>query len=226
MALARWKDLCIDADDPGVLGRFWGAVLDLEIETLEDGDVVMRAPGEPHRTIWVNKVPEQKAVKHRVHADVRIDLDTVLGLGATVLRAPDDEISWHVMADPEGGEFCVFEPVADPSGRFYEINVDCADSHALAAWWSEVLGGTAGEQEDKPWRWVENVPDLPFEFLVFAPVPEPKTVKNRWHWDVTCDDIDGLVAKGASLLRKPDADISWHVMADPEGNEFCAFPSS
>jgi len=226
MALARWKDLCIDATDPGVLGRFWGAVLDLEIETQDNGDLVMRAAGEPGRTIWVNGVPEPKTAKHRVHPDIRIELDTVLDLGATVLRAPDDEVHWHVLADPEGGEFCVFEPAPDPAGTFYELVVATADPAAQSAWWADVLGGIARKQEDKPWRWVEDVPDLPFPFLVFTPVPEPKSVKNRWHWDVVCDDVDGLVAKGAAVLRKPDAEISWHVMTDPEGNEFCVFASS
>jgi hypothetical protein len=56
-------------------------------------------------------------------------------------------------------------------------------------------------------------------------VPEPKAVKNRVHWDLVCDDVDALVAKGATLLRGPDDDIDWHVLADPEGNEFCVFPS-
>jgi hypothetical protein len=62
-------------------------------------------------------------------------------------------------------------------------------------------------------------------FWVFQRVPEPKTVKNRVHWDVTLVDttIDGLVAAGATLLRPKDDEIHWWVMADPEGNEFCAF---
>ncbi len=48
-------------------------------------------------------------------------------------------------------------------------------------------------------------------------------MKNRWHWDVVCDDVDALVVTGATLLREPDDDIDWHLLADPEGNEFCAF---
>jgi hypothetical protein len=57
----------------------------------------------------------------------------------------------------------------------------------------------------------------------FVPVPEPKTVKNRIHWDVTVPGAAPLVEAGAIVLREPDAEISWHVLADPEGNEFCAF---
>ena len=52
-------------------------------------------------------------------------------------------------------------------------------------------------------------------------MPEPKTVKNRVHWDVTAEEIDPLLAAGAVVLREPDDDIDWYICADPEGNEFC-----
>ena len=58
----------------------------------------------------------------------------------------------------------------------------------------------------------------------FCRVPEPKTAKNRLHIDVTTDDLDALVAHGATVLRaKGDGGIGWTVLADPDGNEFCAF---
>jgi hypothetical protein len=63
---------------------------------------------------------------------------------------------------------------------------------------------------------------MPFEALVFSTVPEPKTVKNRIHWDVH-GQVEDLLGKGATLLRLRDDEISWDVMADPEGNEFCVF---
>ena len=55
--------------------------------------------------------------------------------------------------------------------------------------------------------------------------PEPKTVKNRIHWDVETDDVELLVERGATVLRAADDELSWTVLADPEGNEFCAFTS-
>ena len=54
-------------------------------------------------------------------------------------------------------------------------------------------------------------------------MPEPKTVKNRIHWDVEAADVQPLLDRGATVLREPDDVICWHVLADPEGNEFCAF---
>jgi hypothetical protein len=53
-------------------------------------------------------------------------------------------------------------------------------------------------------------------------VPEPKSGPNSVHWDVA-GDVAALSAAGATMLREPDGDVSWHVMADPEGNEFCVF---
>jgi hypothetical protein len=70
------------------------------------------------------------------------------------------------------------------------------------------------------------LPGAPFDYFVFNPVPEPKTVKNRWHCDVVSDDLDGLLDRGATLLRAPDNDVDWHVLADPEGDELCVFTSS
>jgi hypothetical protein len=67
------------------------------------------------------------------------------------------------------------------------------------------------------------VPEAPFDALVFVPVPERKTVKNRIHIDVTTPDVQRLIAAGARMLHAQDAHISWSVLADPDGNEFCAF---
>ena len=63
--------------------------------------------------------------------------------------------------------------------------------------------------------------------VFFNEVPEAKTVKNRVHLDVWLPgtEIEPLVGLGARVLRAPDEDIDWWVVADPEGNEFCAFPA-
>ena len=53
-------------------------------------------------------------------------------------------------------------------------------------------------------------------------MPEPKTVKNRIHWDVLVDDVADLVGAGAVVIR-PQGEDPWTMLADPEGNEFCAF---
>ncbi|CAN5829421.1 hypothetical protein BH24ACT6_BH24ACT6_14410 [soil metagenome] len=62
--------------------------------------------------------------------------------------------------------------------------------------------------------------------ILFAAVPEDKTVKNRIHLDLRPDDQAAEVARYEALgARRVDVgqsnDVTWVVMADPEGNEFC-----
>jgi hypothetical protein len=117
----------------------------------------------------------------------------------------------------------VFVREGEIKQRLYEVVVDTGpDPHRIAAWWADLIGGRVGDNE-RGFSYLEHIPNAPFEFLVFIPVPEPKTVKNRIHLDVTTADLDPLVAAGAKLLRAQDDEIAWNVMADPEGNEFCAF---
>lgn len=225
MAVARYKDLCIDATGSEDLGRFWARVLGLRFEPNRRTGTLTGSL--PEQRIWMNEVPEAKTVKHRVHLDVHTaSVDELVGLGATVLE-PAEEFgrAWTVLADPEGGEFCAF--VRDrgtlASYRLYELAVDAVNPQLIAAWWAEVLGATMGGREDKGWWWLEDVPGLPFDGWVFGSVPEPKTVKNRIHWDVTVDSVDDLVSAGAVIVRDPDDEIFWTICADLEGNEFCAF---
>jgi len=215
-----YKDLCLDAVDADRLGRFWAQALGLSYRAHRDGDADLSGPTPQHR-VWINAVPEPKTVKQRLHLDVHAaSVDEHVGWGATVLDA--ESFRWTVMADPEGGEYCLFVRDEPPPFRLYELVVDAVDAPAIATWWAEVLGARI-EHDDEGFPGIVEIPGAPFEAIVFAPVPEPKAVKNRIHIDVTTDDVDGLVAAGARLLRPPDAEISWTVMADPEGNEFCAF---
>ncbi|HEY9377254.1 MAG TPA: VOC family protein [Jiangellaceae bacterium] len=217
MGLATWRALCMDAHDAAKLAGFWAAVLGLSPDDGSDGSIRLDG-GDENQQLWVDPVPEPKTVKHRVHLDVEVgDLDGVLELGATVVRPPGDDRTWWVMADVESGEFCAFVRDGRPSlpGRLYEVVVDCADPHVVSAWWAEVM---ALRREDDALTGA-----LPFDYLCFGAVPEPKAAKNRIHWDVVAPDVPALVAAGARILREPDDDIFWHVLADPEGNEFCAF---
>lgn len=222
MSLATFKDLCIDATSATDLGTFWARTLGLELRVLADGDVNLSGP-TPQHTVWVNQVPDPKVVKHRVHLDVRArSVAELVDLGAEVVDA--DSFPWVVMADLEGGEFCVFlrDDVSDY--RLYEVVIDCRDDAASSAWWAEVVGGRRVINE-RGFSYLDDIPGVPFDSLVFVPVPEPKTVKNRIHLDVTAPGVDPLVEHGASLLRPQDDEIGWDVMADPEGNEFCVFTS-
>jgi catechol 2,3-dioxygenase-like lactoylglutathione lyase family enzyme len=206
------------------LGRFWGAVLGLELRPDgASGDLVGATEGHG---IAMCRVPEPKTVKHRVHLDVKTPSVAALEqLGASVVRpAEESGLRWTVMADPEGGEFCAFVRGPDdvPAYRGYALCVDAARGVDIARWWAEVLGADlATENDGEAWA-LRGVPGLPFDSLLFLDVPEPKAVKNRIHWDVYADPAE-MEAAGATLLRARDGEIRWHVMADPEGNEFCVF---
>ena len=222
--IARFKDLSIDAVDPLLLGPFWAAALGLELAR-RDADMVQLTGPTPQSTVWLAQVPEPVAVKQRVHLDVHVAAaDDLLRLGATPLDL--DSFRWQVLRDPEGGELCAFPREVVPDRRLYEVVVDCADPAALAPWWAHVLGGRWQHDEEHGWASVSEIPGAPFDHLVFVPVPEAKTVKNRIHWDVDVADVADialLTAYGAQVLREPDDEIVWTVLADPAGNEFCTF---
>ncbi len=223
-AVARWKELCMDTTGEEGLGRFWADVAGLDFRPDSvSGDVV--GPTEGHG-IAMCRVPEARTVKHRVHLDVYTSaVDDLVARGATVvLPAEESGLPWTVMADPEGGEFCAFlkEVEAMPEYRIHGLVVDSVDPESIARWWAEALGGKLDGRPDKGWWWVEDAPGLPIATMDFVPVPEPKTVKNRIHWDVV-STVEAMRERGATLLRARDEEISWSVMADPEGNEFCVF---
>jgi Glyoxalase-like domain len=221
MAIARFKDLCVDASDPARLGAFWARVLDRTWAPKEDGAGLVSGP-TPQHTIWINQVPEPASVKHRVHLDIyATHLADLEALGGTVVEPLHGTRTWTVMADPEGGEFCAFLRAEIPAERLHGLVVDSADPAAQARWWAEIYGVTVTDNEQ--WFTLDGVPGMPILTMDFVPVPEPKTVKNRVHWDVTAPDVMPLLEAGATVLREPDEEIDWHVLADPEGNEFCAF---
>ena len=183
MPLARWKDLCLDAGDMPVAAGFWAGALGLSPEPPRE-TVTCLAGDPPERTTWVNKVPEPKVGKNRVHLDLVLpSVDPLVAAGATVLHEPSEGWEWHVLAAPDGAELCVFAPKPDEPTA---LVVDATDERASAAWWADVLGATLSPGPEGRLRWLRDVPGLPFDVWKFVQVPEAKTVKNRWHWDVVC----------------------------------------
>jgi hypothetical protein len=224
MPLVTFKAICIDANDVAAVEGFWSSTLGYELQRLDDGDSVLRG-AEPGEEVWINLVPEPRAVKQRVHLDVRAaSLEPFAGLAQLT---GDGEFAWTTFADPEGGEFCVFTYEEPPVQKLKDVVVDAADHLAISRWWADVIGGELGHDGDR-YSHLDAIPGSPLESIDFVPVPEPKTVKNRVHWDVTLlpgATVEDLVAAGAAVLRPADDQQRWTVMADPEGNEFCVFPA-
>ncbi|HKE69096.1 MAG TPA: VOC family protein [Nocardioidaceae bacterium] len=221
MALAAFKDLVIDADDPTRLGRFWADLLGRELHRQHGGDAEIRGV-TPEHMIWVNRVPEPKTVKQRVHLDIYTrSLADLEALGASVVEPQREGWHWTIMGDVEGGEFCAFLRDELPSERLHGLVVDSADPEAQAAWWAAIYEAEVTHHE-AGWSTVDQVAGMPIQTMDFVPVPEPKTVKNRVHWDVT-GEVEPLVDAGATVLQASGDGIGWSVLADPEGNEFCVF---
>jgi hypothetical protein len=220
--VTRFKELCMDTAAEGTaLGEFWAAATGCSFAAGspgDPGDVVGEVEG---MGIAICPVPEKKTVKHRVHLDVHTDsVDSLIALGARPAPGYGGD-PWTVLLDPEGGEFCAFVREEVPAYRTYELTVDTHDPEAQARWWAEVFGVQPTSGGKEYWS-IHDIPGMPFESIVFDPVPEPKTVKNRIHWDVYGDAGD-LVTRGATMLAELPR---WTVLADPEGNEFCVFPAT
>jgi hypothetical protein len=139
----------------------------------------------------------------------------------------------------------------------FQVAVDCADPHALADWWADALGwvvedtdedfvrrmiaeGFATEDDTMIHRgqlvWKDGAairhPDDEVRGdrrrIIFQPVPEAKTVKNRVHLDVWVGpenveaELERLMEMGAAFLhRGQQGPQTWVTIADPEGNELC-----
>jgi hypothetical protein len=218
----RFKDLCLDALDPKAVAPFWAGALGLTVEHQDNGDAVLRGSA-PGQTLWINTVPEPKTTKNRVHIDLHSEsLETLLALGARPQPVQHDEDPWTVLDDPEGNDLCAFvrPPERVPAYKAYELVVDAVDYRAIGQWWADVFGVELQQEDGKVWTWLEGVPGFAMEAWVFGWVPEPKTVKNRLHWDVY-GDVAELQARGATRLGEMPG---WTVLADPDGNEFCVFP--
>ncbi|MGL6235324.1 MAG: VOC family protein [Segniliparus sp.] len=112
------------------------------------------------------------------------------------------------------------------TSRLETVTVDCRDPARLAAFWTRALGWeeVRGDEEG-----VEIAPpDRRGASILFLAVPDAKTVKNRLHFDLRAAEggqagevarLEALGARKADIGQGPS--VSWVVLADPEGNEFC-----
>jgi predicted enzyme related to lactoylglutathione lyase len=112
------------------------------------------------------------------------------------------------------------------------ITVDARNPKALAEFWAQALGWSLGEDGDDIGWWIERELGDPkktgFPDILFLKVPDTKIVKNRLHLDLRPGDqdvevarLEQLGAKKVDIGQLTDPEVTWVVMADLEGNEFC-----
>jgi predicted enzyme related to lactoylglutathione lyase len=112
--------------------------------------------------------------------------------------------------------------------RIHNITFDCADARRLATFWSTLTGWNVYYDDDPE---VVLAPSFPHEAtgMLFIPVPEGKTAKNRLHLDLSPEQgtrdemVERAVAAGATVIgdHRTGDGSGWVTLTDPEGNEFC-----
>lgn len=117
------------------------------------------------------------------------------------------------------------------SCRISEVVIDAYDPEKLAQFWGEVLGYVVLDREDD--GSIEIGPsDVgfggPLPTVILSPTVDPRPKKLRLHIDVSPTDreqgaeLERLLALGARRVDVGQTGTeNWHVLADPEGNEFC-----
>jgi len=115
--------LCVDTSDPSATADFWEAALGWRRTHAEPDEVVLEPPAGSREDgvaadLLFLRVPEGKTVKNRLHIDLRPDdqaaeVARLEGLGARRIDVGQGEdVTWVVLADPDGNEFCVLRALA------------------------------------------------------------------------------------------------------------------
>ena len=225
--------LCWDANDPNRLARFWADLLERDIA--DDGVTVLPSD-DTEFSIQFQLSQEQKVGPNRMHLhltsisldDQQSTVDRALRLGARHLDIGQGPEEGHVvLADPEGNEFCVIEPgntfLAD-CGFLGELT--CDGSKEVGHFWSDALGWPLVWDQDE--ETAIQSPRGGSKISWGGPPVAPKTGKNRLHLHLAPPvhgdheaEVERLVALGAKRIEIGQGSVSWVVMADPDGNEFC-----
>ena len=233
---SRLVALTIDANDPRLLARFWAGVLGWDEAADSVRDIRLVPTDDTGFGLRFLPTQDRKTGKNRMHFDLTsVSLEDqqqtvarALGLGARhidVGQLPDEE---HVvLADPEGNEFCVIEPgntfLADCG---FVGALACDGSQEVGYFWRDALGWPLVWDQDQETaiRSPQGGPKITWG----GPPLMPKTGKNRLHLDlaplVSGDqraEVERLVSLGAARIDIGQGEVSWVVMADPDGNEFC-----
>ena len=228
--------VCFDAHDPRRLATFWAGVLGWEIVDDPD-DVVTLEPndGTAYRIDFA-QTQEPKPGQNQMHFDLtstspeeqQQTVARALELGAQHIDVGQRPEEGHVvLADPEGNEFCVIEAgnnfLADTA---FIGAINCDGTQEVGYFWSEALGWPLVWDQDE--ETAIQSPAGGSKMSWGGPPVNPKTGKNRLHLDIAPPagsdqqaEVDRLVSLGATHLDIGQGDVSWVVMADPDGNEFC-----
>jgi predicted enzyme related to lactoylglutathione lyase len=115
---SRFDSVVVDCTDPAALARFWTNVLGWQIVSEAADEVVLAKDETTLPCLLFGTATDEKVTKNRLHIDLVPDdqdaeVERILALGATRADVGEsDDVTWVVLADPEGNEFCVLTPRA------------------------------------------------------------------------------------------------------------------
>jgi predicted enzyme related to lactoylglutathione lyase len=228
--------LSVDAHEPPRLARFWAGVLGWEMAD-DPRDGIALLPGDD-TAFRIRFAPTQdyKVGQNQMHfhltstsqEDQQQTVARSVGLGARHIDVGQRPEEGHVvLADPEGNEFCVIEPGNNwLAGCGFFAELGCEGSQQAGYFWSEALGWPLVWDQDQ--QTAIRSPSGGPKISWGGPPLTPKTGKYRLHFDLAPPpggdqqvQVDRLVALGATRIDIGQGDVSWVVMADPDGHEFC-----
>ena len=229
--------LCWDATDPLRLARFWAGTLGRELASTGDatGVALLPSDGTSFR-IRLQPTQEPKVGRNQMHLhltstslqDQQQTVARALALGARHIDVGQRPEEGHVvLADPEDNEFCVIEPgnsFLTDCGFLGELA--CDGSQEVGYFWSKALGWPLVWDQDE--ETAIQSPGGGTKIAWGGPPLAPRTGKNRAHFDLAPPvdgdqqaEVERLVSLGATRLDIGQGEVSWAVMADPDGHEFC-----
>jgi predicted enzyme related to lactoylglutathione lyase len=228
--------LCVDANDPLRLARFWAGVLGWEPADQAGAGVGLLPSDDTGFRMRFLPTRERKSGQNRMHLDLTSTSlehqeQTVarsLELGGRHLDVGQRPEEGHVvLADPEGNEFCVLEPGNDFLADCGFVGaLACDGSQEVGYFWSRALGWPLVWDQDQETaiRSPHGGPKITWG----GPPVAPKAGRNRLHLDLAPPvegdqraEVDRLVSLGATRVDLGHGDPSRAVLADPDGNEFC-----
>jgi len=220
---SRLLGLAIDALEAAALEDFWFSLLGDEpglVLRFPATDLAKTGPNQAHFDLTSGSLEEQQATVARA-----------LELGARHLDVGQLPEEQHVvLADPEGNEFCVIEPgntFLEGTGRIGALS--CDGTQEVGYFWSAALGWPLVWDQDE--ETAIQSPSGGTKISWGGPPLRARTGTNRFRLDLDADgdptaEIDRLIALGASRIDPGQRDVERVVLADPDGNEFCVYPTA
>jgi len=227
--------LCFDAHDPEGLARFWSGLLGWEMaDDPEDGVTLLPNDDTGFRLRFVPS-DQPKSGQNRMHLDLTSNLeeqqtivDRARALGARHLDVGQLPEEQHVvLGDPEGNELCVIEA---GNGFLADCGfigaVSCDGSQEVGYFWSRALDWPLVWDQDQETaiRSPHGGPKITWG----GPPLMPKQGKDRLHLDLAPPadgdqdaEVERLLSLGARQVDIGQGDVSWVVLADPDGHELC-----